>query len=126
MSGYWSRQSQLSLLTEKLQTLCSIYVFHQTATELQHQMEDIILMNDLIRKEWHMAEIQKSVNLQELHKSWSKRGAIDVLGNIASDMIGILDNRYAAHIENIRHMPRNEKEELNLINQHTTIIEQTA
>ena len=60
MSGYWSL---LSLLTEKLKTLCSI-VCHQTVTEQQHQMEDIILMNDLIRKECHMAEIQKSVNLQ--------------------------------------------------------------
>ena len=46
MSGCWSL---LSLLTEKLKTLCSI-VCHQTATEQQHQMEDIIWMIDLIRK----------------------------------------------------------------------------
>ena len=51
----------------------------------------------------------------------------DALGNIASDLIGVLDNRYAANIQNIiRQMQRNEKEAFNLINQHTIIIKQTA
>ena len=74
-----------------------------------------------------MVEIQKSVNLQELHKSWSKRGAFDALGNIASDLMAFLDNRYAADIQNIiRQMQWNEKEAFNIINQHTIIINQTA
>ena len=79
----------------------------------------------LIRKECHLTVIQKTIDLVKA-KSRSKRGAIDIIGNVASDFFGLLDGRYSARIESVlKTVKKNQNHNLDLIKHITTIIDQT-
>lgn len=83
-------------------------------------------MNQLIKKECQLTEFQKTIQVDSL-VTRRKRGAIDVIGNIAADFFGVLDSRYAVKIEEtFRTLKSNQNNNINLIKQHTSILEQTA
>ena len=125
MTDYWTKANQLENLTNRAKRLCVKPTCAETVIQVQRNFDDIKEMNLLIRKECHLTEIQKTIDLDKA-KSRSKRGAIDIIGNVASDFFGLLDGRYSARIESVlKTVKENQNHNLDLIKHHTTIIDQT-
>lgn len=89
--------------------ICSLIVppFQQSLLELEHK-------NELL-------------NHQKANFGRSKRGIFNIVGNLASDLFGVLDDRDAAHYEQqIENLKLNNNHLLELIKNQTSIIDATV
>lgn len=80
---------------------------------LQNQLDDIHEKHEMIFK-------------QELDKRITKRAALDIIGNIASDLFGVLDSRFAReYAQDMGKLMNNDEHLVELIQNQTSIIDST-
>lgn len=109
LETYWSETSILINGTKSLKNLCGMIQLNQSCLNIikhfEHMENDLQLENQLLR---------------------SKRGALNIVGNIANSLFGILDSEYANHISNtIQQVEQNESYLLALLKNQTSIVDST-
>lgn len=126
LSDHFNQFVNFSSMLNSIRPLCKVQYCQSTITQLEHRLEDIERMNELIRNECQLKEIIKTNLL-----SRSKRSAIfpqlNVLGNIANSLTGVLDHSYAEKMEKVlANIKQNEDRTMALMKNHTTVIENTV
>lgn len=109
LEAYWSETSTLINGTKSLQNLCRMIKLNESCLSIvyhfKHMEDDLQLENQLLR---------------------SKRGALNIVGNVANSLFGILDSEYADHIsDTIQKVKENESHLLNLFKNQTSIVDST-
>ena len=94
MSTYWQELDELKNYVDRMEKFCTNEVLHQrhcmpTAEAIRHRLEVIEENNILLY----------SFNSENYQRSRLRRSPLDIVGNIAHGLFGVLDNEYAANIE---------------------------
>ena len=108
----------------KINSLCNNDSCKNTVIELENQIKDIDLLNDLIKEECHVRELTRR---KLIRRRRSYNAPLNVIGNIAHALFGVLDSNYADQLEGVlKNVQSNEDRVLTLIRNHTTIIDNTV
>lgn len=79
MTTYWQNAQQLNFLSNRAKALCKQTVCKESIKQLNIHLQDITIMNGLIKKECQLTEFQGTIQVDSLSIR-PKRGAIDVIG----------------------------------------------
>lgn len=111
LENYWAELGNLKTSIHKLSRICTKSFCKSTMSQFNHSLSDIQANNELI------------FGKKNLRK---KRGALDFIGNLAGDIFGVLDSRFAEKYKNdIFQSKANEAHLLHLLRNQTTISEVT-
>lgn len=92
----------------------------------KHQVDEHSCMNTVNQLNTHLSKI-KEKNQLILGPQREKRAALDIIGNIASDLFGVLDSRFATeYAQDISKVKNNEEHLLMLLKNQTSITEATV
>lgn len=117
---FWEEADKLKLDIDALRIFCYEAQYKAVVDSYLRRMDDILAMNELIKKECNF----KMINGSQVHKK--KRSYFNVIGSLANTLFGVLDEEYARKLEKvIEGIKSNERHTLSLIRNHTTIIEST-
>lgn len=112
LSTYWTDTAFLRNRTRSLQQLC------------MRMIPDSSCLNIIE----HFQHIEADLNLDNrlLYKSRNKRGAVDLIGNIAHSLFGILDSDYAEKMSStITNLQENDSFMLRLLKDQTSVVNST-
>ena len=112
LNNYWSETSALINGTRSLNNLCKIIKLNSSCLSTIHHFQQL------------EAELRLDNGL--LQRNRSKRGAFDLVGNVAHSLFGVLDSEYANEMSNtILQVKENESFLLKLLKNQTSIVDST-
>ncbi|XP_030030867.1 uncharacterized protein LOC115447783 [Manduca sexta] len=119
MEPYWAGIKTYTKITEYLDKLCNKNHEHSQCnmivTQLRHDYQELEYYNELLLCQ-HFNERSKQVR--------SRRGLINGIGNMANELFGVLDSRFAdQYTKDIEATRANEKHLLQLWKNQTSLIE---
>lgn len=126
MSNYWEQFHVLKNSSESLKHYCNSSSCIASIREVEKHIEDITILDDVIRSECQLRELVQSDHLRRKRRS-AMFAPLNLLGNVANKFTGLLDHDYAIKMEKvISNIKSNQDRQHKLMQQHTSLLDKTV
>lgn len=100
LSNHWDQFFVLSKSLESIKVLCNTSSCVASIKEIETQLTQIKMFDEIIKSECQLRELVATEHIRRQRRS-AIFAPLNVLGNIANKLTGVLDNEYAEKMEKV-------------------------